>query len=304
MSLISYAQNLEDILLWRALKNSITQGFYIDVGAWLATQDSVTYLFYEKGWRGINIEPSPVYYANLIEKRPKDINLSLVISDQDGSCEFHTIDDSGLSTTQKNLAHEWQKQGFSSKKKHTETISLSTLWEKYVPAGQEVHFLKIDVEGNERSVLKGLNLSKYQPWIIVIEAIDPLTRQENHLLWESILLEAGYQFAYADGLNRFYIAPAHLNLLDHFNYPPNVFDGFVIYNHLRPVLLQTERQADQINKICKTLNLNDRFELTQLLVQYTELINSTSWRITAPLRFLKRKWDRYVRHFKNRMASI
>lgn len=303
MSLISYAQNLEDVLLWRALKNSVTQGFYIDVGAWLATQDSVTYLFYEKGWRGINIEPSPVYYADLVEKRPEDINLSLVISDQDGLCEFHTIDDTGP-TTQQNLAHEWQKQGFSSKKKYKTAISFSTLWEKYVPAGQEVHFLKIDVEGHEASVLKGINFATYQPWIVLIESVDPLTHQENHLAWEFILLEAGYQFAYADGLNRFYIAPAHLNLLDHFKYPPNVFDGFIIYNHLRPLLLQTERQEEQINKICKTFNLNDRLELTQILVQYTELLNSTSWRITAPIRFFKKIWVRYFRHFKNKLASI
>ena len=32
MSFISYAQNFEDVMLWRALKH-VENGFYIDVGA-------------------------------------------------------------------------------------------------------------------------------------------------------------------------------------------------------------------------------------------------------------------------------
>jgi hypothetical protein len=44
MQLISYSQNNEDILLWRALKN-VEKGFYIDVGANHPVDDSVTKLF-------------------------------------------------------------------------------------------------------------------------------------------------------------------------------------------------------------------------------------------------------------------
>ena len=55
---LSYAQFLEDIQLYRALKE-IKNGFYIDVGANHPLDHSVTKLFYEKGWSGINIEPSP-----------------------------------------------------------------------------------------------------------------------------------------------------------------------------------------------------------------------------------------------------
>src|SRR5215470_12416094 len=58
MSFISYAQNYEDVMLWRALKH-IDQGFYIDVGANDPDIDSVTKAFYERGWRGINVERRP-----------------------------------------------------------------------------------------------------------------------------------------------------------------------------------------------------------------------------------------------------
>ena len=48
MTLISYAQNYEDVMLWRAVGH-IDDGFYIDVGAVWPTNDSVTKLFYDHG---------------------------------------------------------------------------------------------------------------------------------------------------------------------------------------------------------------------------------------------------------------
>jgi len=57
MTFVSYAQNYEDVMLWRALKH-IENGFYIDVGAAWPSEHSVTKLFYDEGWRGINIEPN------------------------------------------------------------------------------------------------------------------------------------------------------------------------------------------------------------------------------------------------------
>ncbi len=64
MTFISYAQNFEDVMLWRALKH-VERGFYIDVGAFSPDLDSVTRAFSERGWRGINIEPNPHYLAQL-----------------------------------------------------------------------------------------------------------------------------------------------------------------------------------------------------------------------------------------------
>jgi hypothetical protein len=75
VTFVSYAQAKEDIHLLRALAGVRHEvGFYIDVGAWDPDIDSVTKLFYDAGWHGINIEPSTKWFARLIEKRPRDIN--------------------------------------------------------------------------------------------------------------------------------------------------------------------------------------------------------------------------------------
>ena len=78
MTFVSYAQNFEDVLLWRAL-GGVTDGFYIDVGAAHPDIDSVTRAFYDRGWSGINIEPTPEYSLRLAAARPRDVNLRLVL---------------------------------------------------------------------------------------------------------------------------------------------------------------------------------------------------------------------------------
>lgn len=74
----TYAQNFEDVTLRRTLQD-VQRGFYVDIGAWHPTQDSVTRSFYDQGWRGINVEPNPHFLELLRKERPRDINLGCAI---------------------------------------------------------------------------------------------------------------------------------------------------------------------------------------------------------------------------------
>lgn len=225
MSYLSYAQNFEDVILWRAL-HSVQNGFYIDLGAWSPDVHSVTRLFYEHNWHGINVEPNPVYFAELVKQRLRDINLQVAIGDKDGTAEMSMVADTGLSTLHEPFAIECISNGWEVKKEEVSIITLKKLYEVHVPAGQEVHFLKIDVEGFEKYVLLGNDWAHCRPWVIVLEAMIPNRQEENHSGWEHILLDNDYHFVYADGLNRFYLAKEHSELLAYFKYPPNIFDGF------------------------------------------------------------------------------
>src|SRR3989442_545474 len=77
MTFVSYAQNFEDVMLWRALRH-VAHGFYIDVGAGHPDESSVTRAFYDRGWRGLNIEPSEHYFQRLAAARPLDTKLPAV----------------------------------------------------------------------------------------------------------------------------------------------------------------------------------------------------------------------------------
>ena len=80
MAIVSYAQNYEDVMLWRAL-SQVKDGFYIDVGANYPNLDNVTKLFYENNWSGINVEPDPEALSELEKNRLRDVNIGVALSD-------------------------------------------------------------------------------------------------------------------------------------------------------------------------------------------------------------------------------
>ena len=66
-----------------------------------------------------------------------------------------------------------------------------------------------------------------RPWIIVVEATAVLSEVQTHASWEHLLTDRGYSFVYFDGLNRFYVAEEHPELVRSFQSPPNVFDDWM-----------------------------------------------------------------------------
>ena len=228
MTFVSYAQNCEDVMLWRALGH-VRNGFYIDVGAAHPDIDSVTRAFYEHGWRGINIEPVPADAARLAASRPGDITLQLAAGGEDGEAGFLTVPGTGLSTLDSDAAAAPRVQDFASREGRVGVRTLASICRAQVRG--EIHFLKIDVEGAEADVLAGAELATWRPWIIVVEATAPRSAHPTHAEWEPALIEQGYRFAWFDGLNRFYLAEEHADALaPHFRTPPNVFDDFIRAN--------------------------------------------------------------------------
>ncbi|MBY0227427.1 MAG: FkbM family methyltransferase [Hyphomicrobium sp.] len=232
MSFISYAQNLEDLVLWRALQH-VRSGFYIDIGAWSPDVDSVTRAFYERGWHGINIEPHPKYLLQLKSSRPNDVNLGIVVSNNEERSTFHMIGDTGLSSLEPAIVQAHCLEGRSIECIDVASMTLESIWTKYILLDQPVHFLKVDVEGHEAAVLMGLDWASHRPWIVVVEATLPNTQIESHAEWEHILFEAQYNLVYCDGLNRFYLAEEKSDLAGTFKYPPNVFDDYLRFGHAK-----------------------------------------------------------------------
>ncbi|MFM0098660.1 FkbM family methyltransferase [Paraburkholderia nemoris] len=225
MTIVSYAQNFEDVMLWRAL-HDVKCGFYIDIGAQHPLIDSVSKVFYEHGWRGINVEPSIAYAELLRNDRPEDQVIQAAVSSQASIQSFHEIPDTGLSSLNAEIVAHHKERGFSVRETTTPCVLLDDVFGLCV--GHDVHWLKIDVEGHETNVLLGWRNSRTRPWIVVLESTQPLTRQETHADWEPLLLDKGYRFAWFDGLNRFYVHESQERLVERFYAPPNVFDDFVL----------------------------------------------------------------------------
>jgi len=225
MSFISYAQNFEDVLLWRVLKH-VPAGSYIDVGANDPELHSVTKAFYDAGWSGINIEPMPSYRAAFLAQRPRDINLSVAAGAASGSITLFDVPDvNGWASTDAGVAAAHRAHGHQVVEHTVPLLTLAEICRTHVRG--PVHFLKIDVEGFEGDVLRGMDFSLCRPWIVVVEAIMPNSRDSNHASWEALVTAHGYQYAWFDGLNRYYVADEHAGLAAGLRLPPNVFDDFL-----------------------------------------------------------------------------
>lgn len=222
--MISYAQNGEDVMLFRAFKD-IVDGFYIDIGAHDPVVGSVTKLLYDCGWHGINVEPGPRFDA-LAADRPRDLNLNCAVGTP-GTIKLFEIR-SGLSTEHADIADRHAAKGYDLSERLVESVPLTEIFER---AGDvDVHILKVDTEGSEKQVLLSGDFARYRPWVVVVEATYPMTQQPSHHEWAHILDHSHYRMVWFDGLNRWYLAPEHFEeLISYFNAPPNFFDNYVTY---------------------------------------------------------------------------
>lgn len=304
MSMISYAQNFEDVILWRALKD-VKNGFYIDVGANDPIIDSVTKWFSEQGWSGINVEPDGKYADLLQVDRPNDINLNIVVGEKNDKVIFFETKTRGWSTNNEFLAKEYARKNEIFLTKEIQCHTLQYVCDKYVK-DKEINFLKIDVEGSEKSVLQGADFIKYRPWILVIEATKP-NSPELSIEWEDFVIESGYRFIYFDGLNRFYLSKEKYGeLRGYFQLPPNPFDDYVLYGVVK-------RAADNANLNLKIKEIDrsreqteQRFEkevfardariedleqkVNDLQSKIRSMEETISWKMIKPLRYVKNLW--------------
>jgi FkbM family methyltransferase len=235
--LISYAQNLEDVMLSRVFKGK-ANGFYVDVGAWDPDKDSVTKAFYDAGWSGVNIEPGLNNCKRIAKARPRDVNLQLAVSDKEGMATFQVVPGSGLSSLQPGTVSSLEMYGLKGQETQVRLTTLTKIFAEHC-ATRQVDFLKIDVEGHETAVIAGMDWKKFRPLVVLVEATMAETGEPNWAQWDPILTGAGYRFAWFDGLNRFYVREESDQLLMHFNKPPCVFDEFRLHRNHGLVLAQS-----------------------------------------------------------------
>jgi len=229
--MVCYTRNREDVMLQRAFAG-IEQGFYLDVGAFTPVFDSNTYGLYTRGWRGICIEPQVYFDDDWRRLRPRDTLLHVLAGAEPGERKLYEfLPHAQLATTSAEVAAA-HRGVYGTSTVSARPIPVRTLCEvldEHLPPGQPLHLASIDVEGAEAEALQGLDLRRHRPWVLVLEAVFPGRPQPNHAHWEPAVLAAGYEPAYFDGVNRFYVAAEHAGLLESLRVPPNVWDDFVYH---------------------------------------------------------------------------
>lgn len=253
MARVSFAQNFEDIVLWRALRD-VRWGRYLDVGAQDPVVDSVSQSFYREGWRGISAEPNPAYAQALRDDRPDEEVVEAAVGSASEPITFFVVPNTGLSTSDAALAETYRQQDHAVHSVTVPVVPLSDLLARF--AGAELHWLKIDVEGMERDVLESWGEAVVRPWIVVIESIDPVTQEDNAALWRELVEARHYHEVLFDGVSRYFVADEHAELDRFLGAPANSLDEFSVPAHhwcaanaahfFRTLLAEAEGRATEV----------------------------------------------------------
>lgn len=197
---LSYSQEGEDRILARIFGFNRNSGFYVDVGAFHPQEHSNTYLFYQNGWQGINIDARPGSMEIFKKIRPRDINLEIPISNTKQKLTYYIFNYPSLNGFSQKLSLERDRTGMGGLKAklvsqiELETSTLSEILDKYLPINQTIDFLNIDVEGLDYGVLQSNNWDKYKPKIILVEDTEMITINQNaETPITSFMKEKGYQ---------------------------------------------------------------------------------------------------------------
>jgi len=270
----SYSLNFEDVILNRIFPTK-THGFYVDVGAGHPQLENDLYAFYERGWRGINVEPNEGFFLLQQKMRPGDRNLCMVLSDTAGEpLTYYEIEGSGLSTCDEVQAREHASRGYHLRPR---SVPVGTLAGILTEAGtHDIDVLKVDVEGFEEKVLSGNDWEKFRPSVVLVEATYPESPEVRPTSIRAFMEQRGYRHVHFDGLNDFYVehgfpVPNDLTL------PPNVFDRYILRQivDLREQVASLRHEFESASTYAESLVTENR-ELREQVASLRQKSESTS----------------------------
>jgi FkbM family methyltransferase len=194
---VSYSQFGEDAFL-NALFHGKERGFYVDVGAYHPYLLSNTYLFYKRGWRGINIEPNPDHFLLFPSRRPRDININVAVSTCEGVVPFTC---NGAYSGIDDHTHLYKRSDLAAKKVSVKAMPLAKILDGYMSKGTSIDFLSVDCEGHDVEVLASNNWTKYRPAVVLVEDHGNSKEHNPDMLLETV----GYRFEYQLRLTKIFI---------------------------------------------------------------------------------------------------
>jgi FkbM family methyltransferase len=171
-------------------------GFFVDVGANHPTNSSQSWHLERRGWRGILVEPIPELCEALRAQRPRSITVQAACGapEQVGHTSLHVANGYTRSSLEKNTV------SLTASFARTETVELRTLDDILAEAAPDkIDFVSIDVEGLQLNVLRGFDLQKYRPALLLVE--DHLLNLRTH----RYLKRQGYRLVKRTVRNNWYV---------------------------------------------------------------------------------------------------
>jgi FkbM family methyltransferase len=165
----SFSQEAEDLVLFEIaqFKNSYN-GFYLDVGAHHPFRFSNTAIYYQRGWRGINIDATPESMNEFRKMRPDDINIECAVSSDTRERMFFVYNEPALNGIDCDRSEEFVGTKFKLLRKiPVQTHTLASILQSHIQQLPKPNFLTVDVEGHDLEVLQSNDWNKFRfDWVL------------------------------------------------------------------------------------------------------------------------------------------
>ena len=163
----SYSISNVDLIIDRLFRNN-KKGIYLDIGCNHPIKHNNTYLLYERGWNGINIDLDKTSIDEFKKFRPKDINIQIGVSNYAGNKKvFYYHKRSPLNTLSKKLKEFRTKK--PTKTFNLQVDTLNNIIKKSKFKNKQINLMSIDIENHEYEALQNFNFKKYKIDLIVTE---------------------------------------------------------------------------------------------------------------------------------------
>lgn len=182
----SFSQLGQD--LWVLEQYPNTKGYFVDIGCGDGILFSNTYLLELNGWHGIGIDPLP---SNFHHRTNTKVYTNVLASKVE-MVDYAITDNTLYSGIVNNINHH--KQFLSDSKTIIKQVTTETLYNILLDAKSPafIHYLNLDAEGSEYSILQDFPFHLYEFGCISVEHnyIEPQRLKINQLLKKN-----GYQLA-------------------------------------------------------------------------------------------------------------
>jgi FkbM family methyltransferase len=182
-------------------------GVFVEVGAAKPDFLSISAIFRARGWKIIAVEPNPDF-CKLHEARGHEI-LQYACSDEDqddvdfyvvnshsadylgGEVSYEAFSSLGIKDQYAEL-RETVKENTSVGRIKVKVRKLDTLLASYAPDVREIDIVAVDVEGWELSVMRGLDMGRYRPKVVILENLFKskdyvgFMRERGYNLWKRL----------------------------------------------------------------------------------------------------------------------
>ncbi len=161
-----YSQNDEQKYILEACAG-ITNGRFLDIGAFHPMVFSNTRALFECGWGGVMVEPGPEQMKSLLLEYGKEDNIKLVsaaVGAERGMAEMQMTDDA-TSTTDRASYFKWKGICHYLGRMYVPTFTVADILHQF----GAFDFVSIDTEGTNLNVLRQLMGTEMRPKCICVE---------------------------------------------------------------------------------------------------------------------------------------